>query len=171
MRALRIILDGLYRIGGYLAGFFLLAILVAICVQVLARWIGVQAPGSQAYAGYFMAASAFFALAFTFGEGGHIRVGLFLNALGEKRRLGEVFCLTIGSLVTGYFAWFAVKGTIWSHKFHEVSQGQDATPLWIPQVAMAAGTTLLFISVVDSLIQTVFFHKELEDLDDLESHV
>ena len=150
---IRSILEGFYLLCGGLSAFFLLAILLAIIVQVLSRWTGIQAPGSQAYAGYFMAASSFLALSYTFGHGGHIRVSLFLNSLGKHRWWGEVFCLLIGSLASGYFAYYAIKGTYWSYKFHDVSPGLDATPLWIPQIAMSFGAVAFCIAIVDLLIR------------------
>ena len=38
-----------------------------------------------------------------------------------------------------------------------VSQGQDATPLWIPQIPMALGTTVLALTFVDHFIRILFF--------------
>jgi hypothetical protein len=43
-----------------------------------------------------------------------------------------------------------------SYRLHDVSQGQDATPLWIPQLAMAFGTTLLAIALADRFLQIAF---------------
>ena len=56
---------------------------------MLARWTGFTFPGATAYAGYAMAGSAFFALAHTLNEDGHIRVKILLSKLGDKKRLGE----------------------------------------------------------------------------------
>jgi TRAP-type C4-dicarboxylate transport system permease small subunit len=36
--------------------------------------------------------------------------------------------------------------------FNDISTGNDATPLWIPQIAMAVGTVLLAIAFVDELV-------------------
>jgi hypothetical protein len=36
--------------------------------------------------------------------------------------------------------------------FHDISTGNDATPLWIPQLMMAAGAVVLSIALLDELI-------------------
>ena len=48
------------------------------------------------------------------------------------------------------------EGTWLSYKLNDISQGQDAMPLWIPQLSMAIGTTVLAIGLVDHLIQILF---------------
>ena len=37
-------------------------------------------------------------------------------------------------------------------EFHDVSSGLDATPLWIPQLGMAVGTTLFALAFLGDLI-------------------
>ncbi|SET01851.1 TRAP-type C4-dicarboxylate transport system, small permease component [Oceanicella actignis] len=152
MKALRKALDGLYLAAGALGAMFLLAILCLIVLQMLARWTGQTFPGATDYAGYCMAASSFLTLAYALRRGAHVRVSILLGALGPRRRWGELACTLIGAIVATFFARYAVKATIWSAKLGDVSQGQDATPLWIPQLAMSAGTILLALALWDRLI-------------------
>ena len=49
------------------------------------------------------------------------------------------------------FAYYSVRLAWQSHAFNDISQGNDATPLWIPQIAMAVGSVLLAIAMVDDL--------------------
>ncbi|NNL36448.1 MAG: TRAP transporter small permease subunit, partial [Silicimonas sp.] len=120
-RALRRTLDTLYLTGGIIASLFLIAILVIIVVQMLARWTGLTFPGATDYAGYCMAAASFFAFAYALNHGAHIRVSIILNAMGAKRRWGETFCFGVGTLIATYFAWYAVKGTYVSWRWNEIS--------------------------------------------------
>ena len=149
-------LDTLYLIGGIIAAGFTVLILVLIVLQMLARWTGQVFPGATDYAGYCMAGASFFAFAYALNHGAHIRVSLFLNALGDARRWGEIWCFAIGAAASTYFAWFAVRGTYWSWKLKELSQGLDATPVWIPQIAMSVGTVLLAIAFWDNLVRLLF---------------
>jgi len=56
------------------------------------------------------------------------------------------FNLSCGSQLThGELAWQ-------SWDFHDISTGNDATPLWIPQIGMALGTLVLLIAFVDELV-------------------
>lgn len=149
---LRRTLDALYLAGGAAAAVFLVAMLVIICLQMGARWFGVSFPGSTSYAGYCMAAASFLALPYTLNRNGHIRVELMLGALGRHRGWGELWCLGIGAGLASYFAWYSVRGLRTSIRFGDISQGQDATPLWIPQMAMVVGTVLLAICLWDNLL-------------------
>lgn len=154
-RMLRRVLDAIYFAAGGLAALFLILILVIIVIQMAARWFGFVFPGSTSYAGYCMAAASFFALAYALNNGAHIRVGLLLTALGPHRKWGEGWCLLIAAGLATYFARYAIKGAYWSYKLNDVSQGQDATPLWIPQLAMVIGTILVAIALWDNLIRLV----------------
>ncbi|MEM8793642.1 MAG: TRAP transporter small permease [Pseudomonadota bacterium] len=156
MRVLRRALDALYLAGGIVGALFLIAILVLIVLQMMARWTGEVFPGSTDYAGYCMAASSFLALAYALNHGAHIRVTLFLSRMGRWRRYGEIWCYGVAAVIATLFARYAIKANIWSEKLNDISQGQDATPLWIPQIAMSVGTVLLAIALWDHLIRLIF---------------
>ncbi|MCB1438944.1 MAG: TRAP transporter small permease [Nitratireductor sp.] len=155
MRAIRSFLDGLYRVSAFLAAACLMAILAVIVLQMGARWFGIAFPGSSEYAGYLMAAASFLAFAHALNSGSHIRVSLLLTALGRHRFWGELWAYSIGSAASAYMAWYAVKMVRVSLRFHDVSQGQDATPLWIVQLPVAFGAILLAIAFIDNLISIV----------------
>lgn len=146
-------LDGLYRGAGLLAALFMMSIGVLIISSVIARLFGTYVPGLNAYAGYAMAASSFLALAYTFKEGGHIRVNLVLSRLqGRARWLGELWCLGMGSFLAAYVARYAIKMVMVSYDYGDVSEGSDMTPLWIPQLGMAIGSTIFAIALIDRLV-------------------
>jgi TRAP-type C4-dicarboxylate transport system permease small subunit len=155
LKLLRRLLDGMYKLGGAIASLFLIAILLIIVAQMVARWTGNVFPGATSYAGYCMASASFFALAYALNRGSHIRVTLLLGALGRWRFWGEIWSIAIAAITATLFARFAIKANIWSHKFNDISQGQDATPLWIPQLAMSIGTIVLAIALWDHLIRLV----------------
>ncbi len=148
-------LDGLYFCSAVLAAIFLIALLVIIVLQMAARWSGMVFPGSTDYAGYCMAAASFLAFAHAFNRGAHVRVNLLLSALGPYRHYVEIWCFAVASALGCYFAWYAVRAVYWSYRLHDISQGQDATPLWIPQLAMAAGTILLAVAIMDHLARLI----------------
>ena len=159
-RAIRLGLDGLYRACGLIAAGFLVAVLLIILAQIGARWLGVQFPGSTSYAGYAMAGASFFALAYTLNHGAHIRVSLVISRLtGTARRIAEFWCLAVATGLSVYFAWFAIKAVQTSRLINDISQGQDATPLWIPQLVMAIGTVVLAIAFADHLIRLLIGHE------------
>lgn len=171
LKALRKGLDGLYLASGVLASLCLIAILLLIVVQMLARWTGEVFPGAPDYAGYAMAAASFLAFANALNKGSHIRVSLLLNHLPERaRRWMEIWCFGIGAAVMWYFVWYARKFVYWSWKFNDISQGQDKTPLWIPQMALFIGAVIFAIALTDHLINLIVrgehrIKRELADED------
>ncbi len=89
----------LYRFSGYIAAFFLILVAIFILIGIASRIFNFYIRGLAEYSGYCMAASSFLALAYTFGENGHIRITLFLEKAKERtRRALELFCLFVYSL-------------------------------------------------------------------------
>tara|TARA_B110000259_G_scaffold188136_1_gene245159 strand:+ start:2037 stop:2621 length:585 start_codon:yes stop_codon:yes gene_type:complete len=160
---LRSFLDKLYLYAVYIAAFALLMILLIIVYNMVARWTGNTAVGATAYAGYAMATSAFFAMAYTLNQDGHIRVKMLLSKLGKYRKWGERWCYGMGSLISIYYFYYAARGAHFSYILNDISQQDDAWPIWIPQMAMVIGTLILAIAFVDRLYQVIFFdYDELE---------
>lgn len=152
------VLDGIYVAGGVGGAIFLIIILLIILANMTLRNlsslnISIPFPGSTDYAGYCMAASSCLALAYALNKGAHIRVSLVLGRLGRWRRYGEIWCYSVAALMALVFARYAVKTNIWSDKLHEISQGLDKTPIWIPQLSMSIGAILLAIALVDHLVR------------------
>ena len=150
---LRKALDCVYDTAAYGAAFFLVGTLAMVALGVAGRLLNWYVPGTDAYAGYCMAASGFLALAHTLKRGEHIRVSLILEHAGPRlRRALELVSLAIATLLATAFAWYSVRLTFQSWQFNDISTGNDATPLWIPEVAMAIGTCVLLIAFVDELV-------------------
>ena len=149
-------LDPLYKALGALGALFILATLVIQVVNIAGRTVGYSMAGVDAYAGYTLAAGSFLALAAALRHGDHIRVTLIIQRLiGRPRWWVEVFCLTVATFLSGYFAYFAGRLVWGSYVFHDVSQNIDATPLWIPQLSMAVGLAALFLAFLEELVQTL----------------
>lgn len=141
---------GMYRICGGLGACFLIVIGIMILLEIGARIAGIYVPGLKAYAGYSMAASAFFAFAYTFGHRAHIRMSAIVGRLkGRARRLAELWCLAASGFVTGVVCWYAVRLVTVSWDLEDVSESTDRTLLWIPQIPVALGATVLFVCVLE----------------------
>ena len=149
-------LNKLYQLSGYIAAIFLIFVAVFILIGISSRIFGFYIRGLAEYSGYCMAAASFFALAYTFVEGGHIRITLFLEKLsGLKKRIIEIWCLSIGSFFSGYLAFYFIKMLIISYRFQERSEGADEILIWIPQTSVAIGSIIFSISVFHHLILVI----------------
>jgi TRAP-type C4-dicarboxylate transport system permease small subunit len=146
-------LDALYDGAAALAALFMVGLLGMVLLSIVGRQLHFHLPGTDAYAGYLMAAAGFLALAHTLKKGEHIRVTLLLTTLkGRARRTLEIWALAAATLLAGLSAWYACRLSWQSYTFNDISTGNDATPLWIPQLAMAAGSLILAIAFVDELV-------------------
>lgn len=146
-------LDLLYDGAAWLAALAMVGLLAMVLLAIASRQLDFHVAGTDAYAGYLMAAAGFLALAHTFKRGEHIRVTLVLGHVGPRaRRALEVWSLAAGTLLAALAAWYAVRLAWQSHLFDDISTGNDATPLWIPQLAMAAGSIVLLVAFVDELV-------------------
>lgn len=146
-------LNALYDGAAALAALFLAALLGMVLLSVLGRQLNFYVPGTDAYAGYLMAASGFLALAHTFKRGEHIRVTLVLAALSGRWKRGlEIWALAFGTALSGLFAFYSGRLAWQSRLFNDISTGADATPLWMPQIGMALGTLILAVAFLDELV-------------------
>mgnify|MGYP003617064650 FL=1 len=143
-----------------LAALFMVLLLGAVLLSIASRQFHFHVPGIDAYAGYLMAATGFLALAHTLKRGEHIRVTLVINALrGTSRKALEVWALVVALLLAMLFAYYSCRLAWQSYTFHDISTGNDATPLWIPQLSMAWGTLVLAIAFLDELVLELRGHR------------
>ncbi|MDH5748694.1 MAG: TRAP transporter small permease [Rhodospirillales bacterium] len=162
---MRRFLDGLYALSGALAVFFLAAICIIVSLQVGAnildrvigwlfgRPIGLLIPSYAEFAGFFLAATSFLALAHTFRKGSLIRVTLMIQRFkGRTRRAIELWCTGIAFLLSA-FATVAIIGMVLeTYEFKELATGLVPVPMWIPQLSMVFGMLILTIALADSFI-------------------
>ena len=150
---MRKLLNALYDSAAAVAALFLVGLLVMVLLSIFGRQLHFHVPGTDAYAGYLMAASGFLALAHTLKRGEHIRVTLLLGALrGGWKKGMELWALGFATLLSAMFAFYSCKLAWQSRAFHDISTASDATPLWIPQIGMAAGALILAIAFLDELV-------------------
>src|SRR5512134_1371409 len=109
----------------------MIGLLAMVLLSIAGRQLHFHVPGTDAYAGYLMAASGFLALAHTLKRGEHIRVTLLLSALkGRARHALEVWALFAATLLALLSAFYSCRLAWQSRAFNDMSTGNDATPLW-----------------------------------------
>lgn len=147
-------LDFIYDASAWLAALAMVGVLAMVLTSIVGRQVGFHLSGTDAYAGYSMAAAGFLALAHTLKHNEHIRVTLILGRLkGRARHALEMWALSAAVLLSGLFAFYSVRLAWVSHTIKDISTSNDATPLWIPQIAMALGTVILMIAFIDDWVQ------------------
>jgi TRAP-type C4-dicarboxylate transport system permease small subunit len=161
---MRRLLDFLYDASAWLAALAMVGVLLMVLLSIVSRQAGFHVPGTDAYAGYAMAAAGFLALAHTLKRNEHIRVTLLLGRLKGGARHGlEMWALTAGVGLAALFAWYSVRLAWVSRSINDISTGNDATPLWIPQLAMALGTVVLLVALVDDWVLELRGRRQVVD--------
>lgn len=151
---MRRLLDFLYDGAAWLAALSMIGVLAMVLLSIVSRQLSFHVPGTDAYAGYAMAAAGFLALAHTLKRNEHIRVTLLLGRLKGRARHGlEMWALSAAVLLAGLFAFYSVRLAVVSYQLNDISTASDATPLWIPQIAMALGTVILLVAFIDEWVQ------------------
>jgi TRAP-type C4-dicarboxylate transport system permease small subunit len=150
---MRRLLDALYDGAAWAAALCMVGLLLMVLLSIVSRELHFHVPGTDAYAGYLMAGAGFLALAHTLKRGEHIRVTLLVNALhGPSRRAIELWALGAATLLAALAAFYASRLAWQSYTLRDISTGNDATPLWIPQLSFAVGSVILLIAFVDELV-------------------
>lgn len=150
---MRRLLDFLYDAAAWLAALAMIGVLLMVLLSIVSRQVGFHVAGTDAYAGYAMAAAGFLALAHTLKRNEHIRVTLLLGRLRGRARHGlEMWAHSAGVLLAALFAFYSVRLAWVSHALGDTSTGNDATPLWIPQLTMAFGTVVLLVALLDEWV-------------------
>jgi TRAP-type C4-dicarboxylate transport system permease small subunit len=146
-------LDSFYDALMALAAVAMAGCFVVVVLGIADRQWALGLRGLDAYAGYCIAAALFLALPGTLQRGEHIRVTLLLQHLPPRlQAVLEAWCLAAGVALTLYLAWYACLLVWTSHVTHDVSPSSDATPLWIPQIAMALGCVGLAVALLDAAV-------------------
>ncbi|WP_417544611.1 TRAP transporter small permease [Marinobacter sp.] len=161
-------LDAFYRLGGALSAVHLTLIMVLIVAQVLGRvldkllgWagfdaLGLNVPGLAEIAAFMLLGATFFGLAYTFWQGGHIRVTLVLQYLPKPlHRIMDIAVTLVAASITGFAAWHSARLALDSLDYGDLSIGMVPVPLWIPQAAMTLGLVWLLIALLDALFLLV----------------
>ena len=146
-------LNKLYDGAAWAAALMMIGTLLMVVLGMVDRYVTINFRGTDMYAGYCMASAGFLALAHTLKKNEHIRVTLLINSVPPAaKRVLELWSLTAAVLLSGLFCFYAIKLSYQSWDFHDISTGNDATPLWLPQIGMAAGALVLLIAFIDELV-------------------
>ncbi len=146
-------LDALYGLCGVLAALALLGIFLVMMAQMILRQFAIQFPGATDLTGYLCVMVGFLGLAWTFRKGELIRVGLLVENLPPpKRRVMEIFALTIAAVMVAYIVWWSWHDAMFSLEIEEVAQGSVAFPLWIPKLAIPIGAGVLLVAILDEWV-------------------
>lgn len=145
-------LEGVDRLLGVVCGCALVVsalsitlITLLVCLEVFLRATGLGTTLiSTEMSGYLLVANVFLGLAWTFRDGGFIRVELVHSALPPRlSAVADILVLTVGTVVVSFYSYYLCLFVLHSFNTGVSSIYISRTPLWIPQLAMPIGACLL----------------------------
>ena len=151
---MRRLLHRLIDVAGVVAGLLLLTMVAVMFLTIIMRQFGALFAGSEEIATFSMVGLAFLGLPSVYRAGMHIRVETLYRFLSDSRqRAADVFCVIVAILVCLVLIYFSAY-LVWdSLRFGDTSFGLLAMPLWIPQLPIPLGLTLLALALLDDLVQ------------------
>ncbi len=158
-------LNFLYKASGWGAALSIVVICIIVTIQttltlidkivkyITGNAIGLSLPSYGDFTGFFLTSATFLALTYTFRQGEHIRVNLFINLLPASFHRGiEIWCTSLAAVISIYFTWYSAMLVMESFTYNDLSPGMIAVPIWIPQNGMFLGLLILSIALIDELI-------------------
>ena len=161
--AFRTRLGYLFTLSGGVAAIFIVLIALIIVVQVIGRELGIQIHGADDFTSWSVAASIFFALAYTFKQGAHIQVTLITERLtGKTAKAAHIISLVVSSIAIGFLTLSAFHLSYDNYQFGDLAPGLLKVPMWIPTISLLLGALLLFLAILDSLFAAIFGWDQTE---------
>jgi TRAP-type C4-dicarboxylate transport system permease small subunit len=145
------------RVCAIIAGWALMAISVAMCVEILGRkYFNFSFRGLDEIGGYMLAGVCAFGFAYTLSTRAHMRVTLlFPYVPASVQSLLNVLAMLTLAAMAAFCAWrgvFEVLDVLVSGK-HSNSPLQ--APLWVPQSIWLAGMVLFAVGAVFMALHSV----------------
>lgn len=155
MRALLRIIDTLCAAGAAVAATACLALAVMLIVEViLTSFFQYSQPWAVEYSGYLLAATLFAGAGWTLGQGGHIRVAALIALLPPGAFRATDLAASVFALgVSGFVTMATTENALRSLELGSRSYYPTATPLWIPQMVLAAGWLCLSLGLVARILR------------------
>jgi len=140
--------------GAYISSTLFVALVVLVMTEIIGRsFFDYSTMLADEYSGYFYLGAVFFGLAFTFNEGGHIRINIVTSRLSKnKQRLIDIFAGSLATIILGFALYYGFLFMADSKDMEMLSENVSETPLWLTQIPITIGMSLfLFASFVFTL--------------------
>ncbi len=137
------------KAASFLGGLATLVLAGAITSDVLLRYF-LNRPllGVDEVAGFLQVLVVFWGCAYTFQQGGHIRVDLVTSHLpGPLRAWLRVLTLALGLLLLGVVCWVTTQSALTAYQYQRVSAVM-LYPLWPAMLLIPTGLALMAVAML-----------------------
>jgi TRAP-type C4-dicarboxylate transport system permease small subunit len=146
------VIGGASKAASFLGGLATLAIAAAITSDVLLRYfLNQPLLGMDEVAGFLQVLVVFWGCAYTFRQGGHIRVDLVTSHLpGPVRAWLRVVSLLLGLALLGVVCWVTTQSALTAYRYQRVSAVMLYL-LWPAMVLIPTGLALMALEMLVTL--------------------
>jgi TRAP-type mannitol/chloroaromatic compound transport system permease small subunit len=162
--------EGAARWVALVDGWWLLALLLPSCVEILLRkFAGVSLQGVDEIGGYTLAIFSSLSFAWALVAKSHARVDFLLGCMSESARaLLNASAYVLLAALADYTAWRGYTVLDDSLEFQARANSPLQTPLWIPQADWLAGQVVFALAAGAYAVHAMWLlladHRRLNDL-------
>jgi len=155
---LKALSKGLSTVGAYISSTLLVLLVILIMTEIIGRsFFDYSTMLADEYSGYFYLAAVFFGLAYTFEQGGHIRINLLTSRFSEKTQEWiDVYAGLISTAVMLFVLYYCWLFMIDSHEMEMLSENVSETPLYLTQIPMPIGIALFVLALLVFSLKRIF---------------
>ena len=149
----------LSRVEDFLASFsgsLIIVIAVAICFDIVARYLRNPVYGIFESIQLLMAMIVFLGLSLCQRERRHIAISILFDRFrGNLREIVEIVILVLGLGIFLAMTVFATKDAVFSFQINDYTMGVIAYPKWPSKFVIPVGTMLISLRLLNQLIEQV----------------
>ncbi len=147
--------------GAYLSSMLFVALVVLIMTEIIGRsFFDYSTMLADEYSGYFYLGAVFFGLAYTFNEGGHIRINIVTSRLSlNSQRFIDIFAGILATFILSYALYYSYLFMMDFKEMEMLSEAVSETPLWLTQIPMTIGIALFVFASLVFTLKRIFNDK------------
>lgn len=150
MNQLTKILTISYRVAGIFAAISLVAMMLLVLAQILARQFHSHIPSSDDMIGFLVVWASFMGLAYTMHHQHHIRVELLIGRLSRQpKRWLNIAVGLLATVMLAVFSYYVIALIYESWEYGDKTSGEVPMSLWLMQLPMGIGCVLFTLSMAD----------------------
>lgn len=157
MRRIVCIFETLSDAGGYIAGLIVILMMSLVMVEVVARYATNNPLAvSDEISAYMLVGMIFIALAYAWKQKTHVRIEIITSRLSAKVEQK----LRLVMLILAFVSIIILTKVMYGYVLYNYAGGMRSptwlmVPLYLPQIALAIGCSLLTLQVVADILKVI----------------
>lgn len=136
-------------------------LVIIVMTGVLTRLLGIRVPGVMDFSAFILVSLVFLPLAEVTRSARHVRVEFIDHLIPSNYKKVVVFITSsVALFIVGLIAVLCWQMLFESYESGTVTVGSPHIPLWIPQISIAIGLSIMTIRMIISLFELIGFGKK-----------